>query len=629
MPVAQSFRSNWQAQLASLGSGADVAIAEPESAELTGAELKGGNRPQLGADDVSEQPSLGRSAPRQQAGQLLPARGVLGESLGGSQPAGPGLPGSGGPSICVLAGVGSTRVVVPAHEQDAGKAATSKPGDSRPVETPHRAVKGESEKASIAASPEPIAAAVVISSIGSAIQATPSPAVNPTQTARKPVQAELASASPGAIALNSFNDVSPWTSLAAGSKSGVSGAANHLGTVAQLPTVPSWAETGSQTPPVSGNPVLNRSVEPAQAFDDRRIDPDTRKGAFEEPKPTAVEGNRTAHEVDAPTREPVGTTAPVEDSPPAAQTSQPAQMRALPVTGNGAGQASIATTGAPTGTGMDNRIEVNAQSNPSPGPLPVSTSGPVQVPAQSSPIQALPMVNPAPEAGIKSGVRGAATGIAGAGHVIAAQTASAGVANAAGWVRDPTGIPQPQAGISDLSSKGRVEPALREPFAALDAEPAPAALAWTHASARQAEAGFEDPVLGWVGVRGELSGGGVHAALVPGSAEAAEQLGRQMDGLHTYLAEQRTPVESLVMSAPSGGGANTGAGGGLGHAAQHEMGQGAGQNAREHAAREVESRTTSSSSGADRAADPPASIAPIGSDVMARSGGGSRISLVA
>jgi hypothetical protein len=121
--------------------------------------------------------------------------------------------------------------------------------------------------------------------------------------------------------------------------------------------------------------------------------------------------------------------------------------------------------------------------------------------------------------------------------------------------------------------------------------------------------------------------------LVPGSAEAAQELGRQMDGLHTYLTEQRTPVESLVMAAPSGSGASSGTGGGFGNPAQHEMGQGtgegAGQNAREQAAREVESRTTPVLSGAGRTSAAQTSTAAPGSDVSSQSREGSRISLVA
>ncbi len=93
---------------------------------------------------------------------------------------------------------------------------------------------------------------------------------------------------------------------------------------------------------------------------------------------------------------------------------------------------------------------------------------------------------------------------------------------------------------------------LRETFAALDAEPAPGSVTWTHAGAQHAEAGFEDSALGWVGVRAGLRGGAVHATLVPSSVEAAQALGLHMDGLNAYMAAQHNPVESLAIAAPKG-----------------------------------------------------------------------------
>ena len=105
-------------------------------------------------------------------------------------------------------------------------------------------------------------------------------------------------------------------------------------------------------------------------------------------------------------------------------------------------------------------------------------------------------------------------------------------------------------------------PFTRETFALLDGDAASGAanLAnWTRTGAHSVEAGFEDPSLGWVGVRADLGAGGVHAALVPGSAEAAQALGSQMAGLHMYLNEQRTPVGSLTLAAPEASSAFSGA----------------------------------------------------------------------
>jgi hypothetical protein len=123
-----------------------------------------------------------------------------------------------------------------------------------------------------------------------------------------------------------------------------------------------------------------------------------------------------------------------------------------------------------------------------------------------------------------------------------------------------------------------------DPFTSLDAAPAPGAVTWTHTGLRQAEAGFEDPALGWVGVRAEVSGGGVHAAVVPGSVEAAQELGRQMEGLHAYLAEQRTPVESLSLASLSGRGGDPATGQPTGQNAQGQdaQQQGSGQQGTPH-----------------------------------------------
>jgi hypothetical protein len=114
-----------------------------------------------------------------------------------------------------------------------------------------------------------------------------------------------------------------------------------------------------------------------------------------------------------------------------------------------------------------------------------------------------------------------------------------------------------QMGSSAHSAPG---PDAAETFAALDGGSAPGKPAWIHAGAQRAEAGFQDPDLGWVGVRADLSGGGVHAALVPGSANAAVTLGGHLAGLNSYLAEQHTPVETLTLAAPENREAGLGAG---------------------------------------------------------------------
>jgi hypothetical protein len=107
-------------------------------------------------------------------------------------------------------------------------------------------------------------------------------------------------------------------------------------------------------------------------------------------------------------------------------------------------------------------------------------------------------------------------------------------------------------------------PAAHETFAALDSGVSHGP-AWLHAGAHSAEAGFEDPTLGWVSVRADMSGGGVHAAVVPGTAEAAQTLSTHMAGLNNYLSEHRTAVHTLSLATPgSGSGFNQAAGQGSG-----------------------------------------------------------------
>ena len=89
-----------------------------------------------------------------------------------------------------------------------------------------------------------------------------------------------------------------------------------------------------------------------------------------------------------------------------------------------------------------------------------------------------------------------------------------------------------------------------DPFAALDAETTSPGTSWIHAGAHRAEAGYLDPSLGWVGVRAQAGGGGVHATVLPGSAEAAQALSGHLSGLNTYLAEHHGEAATVTMESP-------------------------------------------------------------------------------
>ena len=138
-------------------------------------------------------------------------------------------------------------------------------------------------------------------------------------------------------------------------------------------------------------------------------------------------------------------------------------------------------------------------------------------------------------------------------------------------------------------------------FAALDSEASQSTASWGHTGSHQAEAGYQDPVLGWVGVRADSSGAGIHASLVPGSTEAGQSLSGHLAGLSTYLNEQHTSVDSLTVSTPegqwSGTGTDQGMGGQTGQGGQSDTQSGLQQTLSNQAAQSsVSSSTTESES---------------------------------
>lgn len=199
-----------------------------------------------------------------------------------------------------------------------------------------------------------------------------------------------------------------------------------------------------------------------------------------------------------------------------------------------------------------------------------------------------------------------------------------------GMMRDPSAAQLP-IGSSDRARETPPGLAPRETFAALDSGSAPGAPTWTHAGARQAEAGFQDPALGWVGVRAEMSGGGVHAALVPGSAEASQELGRQMNGLHTYLAAQHLSVESLGLATPGGRGGGSSGDEGWNQQMQQNMQPGTGQGSGQQTYADAEAGPVQAGMGIDRPVAAQSSAAEMGGDrgVFLDGSRGNHISLMA
>ncbi|MGB6192706.1 MAG: hypothetical protein WBF42_09585 [Terracidiphilus sp.] len=115
---------------------------------------------------------------------------------------------------------------------------------------------------------------------------------------------------------------------------------------------------------------------------------------------------------------------------------------------------------------------------------------------------------------------------------------------------------------------------------------------WTHTGKTSAEAGFDDPALGWIGVRAELGPSGVHASVLPGSADAVQSMHSYLPELNAYLAEHRVPVETVAVAAPASEW--------TGFAQGHQGGQQSGQQGRGEAERNdaADGRSQAATSGA-------------------------------
>lgn len=163
-----------------------------------------------------------------------------------------------------------------------------------------------------------------------------------------------------------------------------------------------------------------------------------------------------------------------------------------------------------------------------------------------------------------------------AAHALAPQPGSADTGTPVAHVladgNRGTGAPETGSRLAG----GMGSPARPDAFAALDAHPGHSEPTWVQAGAQRAEAGFNDPSLGWIGVRANLAGGAVHASVLPGSADAAQALGGHLAGLNAHLAEHHIPVNSLHMATPLRHDLGSGQGG-LGQGNAHQQGQGNGQ----------------------------------------------------
>ena len=110
----------------------------------------------------------------------------------------------------------------------------------------------------------------------------------------------------------------------------------------------------------------------------------------------------------------------------------------------------------------------------------------------------------------------------------------------------------PYGGEPAPSSLNRIAPTY-ETFSAIDASSVPDTAKWTLAGAHHAEAGFQDPSMGWVAVRAQETAGAIHATIIPVTAEAGQAISPHLAGLNAHMARQSPLLEPISLSAADAG----------------------------------------------------------------------------
>jgi len=117
----------------------------------------------------------------------------------------------------------------------------------------------------------------------------------------------------------------------------------------------------------------------------------------------------------------------------------------------------------------------------------------------------------------------------------------------------PRGVPgqAPDEKISDLRQRAMQSSSesLAQSNEALDLPLKHSGQQWAHARAPFAEAGFQDPSLGWISVRATRDPAGLHAIVVSPSPEAERTLSAHLSGLNAYLAGNQIEVSAVSLSS--------------------------------------------------------------------------------
>ena len=131
---------------------------------------------------------------------------------------------------------------------------------------------------------------------------------------------------------------------------------------------------------------------------------------------------------------------------------------------------------------------------------------------------------------------------------------ASGVASGSGGVVDLPGHSVLTGGTaqtrreSGLHTVASDRPETHEPIASMDTQVAHLKPRWVHTGAHRAEAGFEDPSIGWISVRAERDSNGVRAVLVAGSNNAEEVLNAHLGGLNAHLVSNHVAIPPVTMS---------------------------------------------------------------------------------
>ncbi len=86
-------------------------------------------------------------------------------------------------------------------------------------------------------------------------------------------------------------------------------------------------------------------------------------------------------------------------------------------------------------------------------------------------------------------------------------------------------------------------------FNGLDRGDVNSGASWIHGDTHHAEAGFQDPALGWIGVKAETVSGSIHASLIASTSDAAQALGGHLAGLNAYMADRYSTVHNITVAA--------------------------------------------------------------------------------